>query len=154
MKVRYLGLGVINSTIYLVKLARDLTRPIWPPNDGLVREITLFQGNRGWWCLVKYYSLARFISFVCWVGDFYFLARDSSLIKPPLPMCFCLQIQDIDCFIPLKILRINISTVSNLTDVSWELPQLPGMFFVFSRFSEMNNLIRLHKICQLILKSF
>ena len=33
--------------IYLVKLARDLTRPI-PLNGGLGRDIPLFQGNLGW----------------------------------------------------------------------------------------------------------
>ena len=30
----------------------DLTRPIYPPNGGLVREIPLFQGNLGWWNMI------------------------------------------------------------------------------------------------------
>ncbi len=32
---------------FLVKLARNLTRP-GPPKGGLVREFPLFQGNLGW----------------------------------------------------------------------------------------------------------
>ncbi len=40
---------------HLVKLARDLTRPMGPPNGGLVREITGYfrEIDR----LVKYYSI-------------------------------------------------------------------------------------------------
>ena len=38
----------------IIATSHDLT-----PNGGLVREIP-FQGNLGWWMLVKYYTLARF----------------------------------------------------------------------------------------------
>ena len=41
----------------LVKFHRDLTRPMGPPNDGLVREMgPLISGKSR---LVKYYNLAR-----------------------------------------------------------------------------------------------
>ena len=38
----------------LVKLARDLTRPIYPPNGGHCKGNPLFQGKTR---LVKYYSI-------------------------------------------------------------------------------------------------
>ena len=41
---------LVKCSMFLVNLARDLTRPIYP--KCLVREISLFQGNLGWWNII------------------------------------------------------------------------------------------------------
>ncbi len=60
--------GLKKNKIYIY-IYIDLTRP-GPPNDGLLREFSLFRGNLGWWNIIiwpdKWYRMVWVLR-LCWI---------------------------------------------------------------------------------------